>query len=292
VDGVVGQITVGRYSMRTVTFSDGALFCDVNHDFFDSTLNVSTLEAPATDDTTRLVPDAPPPDGFSDGTCTTRATFGGSSGPCGEPTSFTSESAACTGVTTVRAVGAALDGGLFLEGQLLDGGTTCYSKAQTTVYAVSAPLAPVMFGETLSQHSGTGRLQYIDRATVDGFRWRHGEAFDTQLNKACVVSSRGGPTDVCAPDEYEAQAGYSDSKCTKPMYFVTVAKSCAAPPAGSTALVTTTCPVKLFHVGRLTTVYQDDGRGCSPYIDVTSDMYQCIDDIAPTALEQMTLVVQ
>jgi hypothetical protein len=293
VDGVAGQITVGRYSMRTVTFSDGALFCDVNHDFFDSTLNVPTVEAPATDNTTRLVPDESPPVGFSDGTCTTPATFASLSGPCGAPTPFTSESANCTGVTTIRAVGAALDGGLFLKGTSLDGGTICYFKAPSPVHAVSAPLPPSMFGETLSQHSGTGRLQYIDHATVDGFRWRHADAFDTQLQKACVVSSKGGPTDVCAPYEYEAQAGYSDSKCTQPIYFATAAKSCAAPPAGSTALVAATCPVKLLHVGApRTTVYTRDSTGCSEYLGPTLDIYQCIDDIPPTALEQMTLVIQ
>jgi hypothetical protein len=297
VEGVASRTAgTGRFSMGIVTFSDGAVFCDVYGDFTDSTLNVPTTQGLATDNQLRMLPAVRPPFGFSEGTCTTPAALVPPSGTCGTPSPYTREVANCTEVATIRSVGAALDAG-FEMGYSPDGGPACVpiTPEAGTWNAVSAPLAPSMFGEAYYQNFGTGRLQYVDRATADGLHWRFAEAYDSQLQTNCSTSIFGGPTEFCIPFNYQAFPGFSDDKCTQPAYFITVDKSCAGgPPAGSFAWVNDTCPIKVLHVGTLltTAVYQGDSTNCSAYVDPAVDIYACVDDVTPTLLEPMTLVTQ
>ncbi len=305
VDGVVGQVTAGRYSVRTVQYSDGALFCDIDYGFYDSTLQVLTTEAPAADDTTRLVPEVLPPAGFSDGTCTTPATFVEPPTPgCGTPgpyspevSAFTADFAACSGVATIRAPRAALDGG-FTQSVAPDGGVSCGPAPQFGVgtwNVLSAPLPPATFGETLTQNSGTGRLQYAIHAASGGLRWHYSEAFDTQTGQLCSILNDAPAMTSCTPFEHQAFLRYSDPKCTQPLYVVPVNPTCTAPTATATAWVAdSSCSAKILHVGALYTGSVFDGTPsyCYPNSFGNQVVYQGVDDIDQTMFEPLTAVLE
>jgi hypothetical protein len=303
VDGTAGALTTGRYGVTTVQYSDGAFFCEANHGFFDTTLQVLTAEAVVSDDSTRLVPIAQAPHGFSDGMCTTPATVASSGPTClgaapFSPGPFTIEYPVCGGPPTVRAVGAALDGG-FVPSVAPDGGPACVPAPPPdggTWNAVSAPLPPSTFGQTLTQNSGTGRLQYVNHAAPGGLRWRYGELFDTQTGKLCSLSGQAGDTTPCIPFEYQAWSGYSDDHCSKPLYVIQLTSMCNTTPSpGSTAWANDgACGNKVVHVGGpfTGTAYGGNSTSCSPVSFGDSVLYLGVDDIDPTTFVQMTRVLE
>jgi hypothetical protein len=298
VEGTAGKVTAGAYSMNTIDFSDGARYCDFQDGFFDTALNVLTYPTTATDGTNRLLPVVPPPSGFSDSHCTAPATI--PVGECGGTVPvFSSELNQCTFVETVRSIGPAVDGGFELD-YALDGSTVCNPAPAApeggTWNALSAPLAPSTFDEVLTQAAGTGRLQSLTWATVGGFRWLEGSAFDTQAMAACSVPPNSGATAPCLPTTtFSASILYSDSMCTQPLYLVNMPQSCvpAGFPSATTVARLPTCPPRLVHVGAAYTgvMFQKNGTSCNGVLFPDDAFWLAVDDLG-TAYEQMTAVIQ
>jgi hypothetical protein len=195
-------------------------------------------------------------------------------------------------------VGAAIDGG-FETAYAPDGGVSCQPTPAPeggTWNAVSAtPLAPSTFGQTLTQKSGTGRLQYVTHAAAGGFRWRYNEAFDTQTNKFCSINLNGGATTPCVPFQYEAELAWSDSKCTQPLYIVPMDPGCTAPDSTATAwIVDNSCSTHIVHIGKpyTGTIYWGDSTNCGTNSFPGQIPYQGVDDIPPNTFETLTGVLE
>jgi hypothetical protein len=293
VEATLGKISAGRFSVESYEATDGARYCSPYRPF-DATLDVATQQGKASDDKQRMLPAVREPDGFSENTCTSPAALVNTDACTGKKRRFTAEeSEACDPVITIRSVGAEVatayesDGMACVEAATPAGGTTWNQ--------LSAPLDPNMFAEVLSRTTGTGRLQYQELATPDGFQWSGG-LYDAQSKKLCGVPNSATDKARCLPGDVVASLWFKDSGCTQPVHLVDLRPGCvsATYPDANTLAWLATCEPRVVHVGAAYSgkKYQKIGNSCYEADYPGQVFYEGVDDIDQTTFEELTAVIE
>ncbi len=234
---------------------------------------------------------------FKDASCTTSlAIDSGSATFCGgKPSAVllasTSASACGDAEPSYAAIGPRFGGTVYQN----QGACEPSTETNASFYVVGPALSLADFPSLKNQETGTQRLQVRSATTSSGMHVLDRGLFDKERNEDCSPAPASDGKTRCMPiSSSKSDVRYfSDTKCTKPVAFVS--SGCATP--ATVRLVTslaTACGeynVRVFTVGAKTspsTVYQSNGITC----DATpapsgTDLYSATEEVPASAFAEI-----